>query len=62
MFLKIKIKVQEIGTDHLGLVSSSKNRPLGRFFLVVAMSVDMYISCPLPMQICLGPLIGPQIT
>ena len=38
--------------------------PLGRFGLVVAMSVrpSLNLSCPLPMQFFLSPLIGPQIT
>ena len=45
----------------------SKNRPLGQFFLVVAMSVYIYLSiyisvCPLPMQFFSRPLIGPQVT
>ena len=42
----------------------SKNRPLGRFFLRVAMSVYiLYISvCPLSLSFFSRPLIGPQIT
>ena len=37
-------------------------RPLGRFFLEVAMSVDMYLTFPLPAKFISRPLIGPQIT
>ena len=37
--------------------------PLGRFDLVVAMSVCMlYVCCPFPMRFFSRPLIGPQIT
>ena len=39
----------------------SKNWPLGRFFLVVAMSVCLFV-CPLPMGFFFRPLIGVQVT
>ena len=38
-----------------------KELALGRFFHRVAMSVGQGV-CPLPLQICSRPLIGPQVT
>ena len=38
-----------------------ESAPLGRFDLVVAMSVCVYV-CPHPMRFFSRPLIGPQVT
>ena len=38
-----------------------ESAPLGRFDLVVAMSVCMYVVCPLSMRVFSRPLIGPYI-
>ena len=40
----------------------SKNWPLGQFFCRVAMSVAIYVSCPLPVKFISRHLIGSQIT
>ena len=65
-YVNDKQKKSTFYCNRCNFVYFSKNRPLGRFFLVAAMSVPNWGTggrlCPLPMQFFPWALIGPQVT